>query len=177
MRLHSCSYYAHAVIYLTVFSFIRSTVNPDGCWAVTLSVTSFITSHNTPLVWSLAAANRWQHSLAGHQRQNSSVCTQGLPLWIPIANLMCASVFFFFFFFCLYQSCPEWIKYHYVLTGTFPALVICVVYLLTCWLRFIWLDVNVSLPQRAIKMEKKTVAGLSKRWLARAVPHAVTSFQ
>lgn len=32
-------------------------------------------------------------------------------------------------------------------------------------------------PQRAMKTEKKTVAGLSNRWLARAVPHADTSFQ
>lgn len=33
------------------------------------------------------------------------------------------------------------------------------------------------LPQRAMKMEKKTVAGLSKRWLARAVAHAELIFQ
>lgn len=36
---------------------------------------------------------------------------------------------------------------------------------------------NVSAPHRAMKMEKKTVAGLSNKWLAWAVPHAVTSFQ
>lgn len=33
------------------------------------------------------------------------------------------------------------------------------------------------LPQRAMKTEKKTVAGLSKRWLARAVAHAELIFQ
>lgn len=33
------------------------------------------------------------------------------------------------------------------------------------------------LPQRAMKMEKKTVAGLSKRWLARAVAQAELIFQ
>lgn len=31
---------------------------------------------------------------------------------------------------------------------------------------------ELRLPQRAMKMEKKTVAGLSKRWLARAVAQA-----
>lgn len=36
---------------------------------------------------------------------------------------------------------------------------------------------NVCAPHRAMKMEKKTVAGLSNKWLAWAVPHAVTSFQ
>lgn len=34
-----------------------------------------------------------------------------------------------------------------------------------------------SLPHRAMKTEKKTVAGLSKRWLARAVAHAELIFQ
>lgn len=33
------------------------------------------------------------------------------------------------------------------------------------------------LPQRAMKTEKNTVAGLSKRWLARAVAHAELIFQ
>lgn len=33
------------------------------------------------------------------------------------------------------------------------------------------------LPHRAMKMEKKTVAGLSNRWLARAVPQAELRFQ
>lgn len=32
-------------------------------------------------------------------------------------------------------------------------------------------------PQRAMKTEKKTVAGLSKRWLARAVAQAELIFQ
>lgn len=38
-------------------------------------------------------------------------------------------------------------------------------------------DQAVSLPHRAMKIEKNTVAGLSNRWLARAVPHAVISLQ
>lgn len=33
------------------------------------------------------------------------------------------------------------------------------------------------IPHRAMKMEKKTVAGLSNRWLARAVPQAELRFQ
>lgn len=33
------------------------------------------------------------------------------------------------------------------------------------------------IPQRDIKIAKNTVAGLSKRWLARAVPHAVLRCQ
>ena len=36
---------------------------------------------------------------------------------------------------------------------------------------------NFHLPHRAMKMEKKTVAGLSNRWLARAVPQAELRFQ
>lgn len=36
---------------------------------------------------------------------------------------------------------------------------------------------RLCLPQRAMKTEKKTVAGLSKRWLARAVAHAELIFQ
>lgn len=36
---------------------------------------------------------------------------------------------------------------------------------------------GLCLPQRAMKTEKKTVAGLSKRWLARAVAQAELIFQ
>lgn len=136
-------------------------MNPGGCHALA----SFLCP---------AAANRWQCNLAGGALAlcllrsffAHSYCTVNYMSTLGGVTVFSAKAVLEGFDGIIYG----------IITRSAPYSICCLFFLTRPSVGCVS-DKTVSLPHRAMKIEKKTVAGLSNRWLARAVPHADTSFQ